>query len=550
MRPRLPIAKSRPSPTMIIFLTPDAATSHQLRARLLELARSGATTSAPARRPSPFISRGWMRPERRIQWWILNHLIRPDVVISNFHKLWWLKQAARYGSDLSVVYVRAEYMIMQELFGEIWFAADSDLIAWRELVYIDHSLKSCPIIRMEDIFSSASDMWSTLAQLTGMTIKAGYEFSRGKESALQAYRKALAAILRSGEPNSALGEEGSAVLSGHYPVRANGAGLRFLASGWCSAEQGFAWNDGYSASLVIPASGGEAKVKCRLQGHVMLHSRKVLEVRIYMEGELLKSLRYTPDASPAFDVSLVLSRPKAGAYRVSLQFSNPVRPSDVGIGPDSRRLALALSNISLEGAPHSAVSISPQRRGSSRSSRNKVAADVGAAESHDLSFLSEPIAENLMRGHPDGLILVLASDDEVATAVAERCAALGRRRVATASATAEATSAGAVGKDHTSWSSAGEVPWSLRGDLDGVAQELSVGDLAVDVVVLCDEAQFAPWFRGAAGCSAAAGLSGASLVLNVSDPYDSELEILIYSQTWGFLVQVSDAATVCSRLAL
>ena len=535
---------------MIVFLTPDAATSRQLRACLLELARAGVTTSAHPRRRSPFITRGWMRPERRIRRWMLKHLVRPHILISHTNRLGWSTQASRNGGDLSVVYVRPEYMIMQDLFGTAWFPVESDSAAWGELVYLDQALKSYPTVAMEDLFSGAIDMWPALARLTEMTIKADHDFSRDRESAARTYRKALAAMLRLGDPDSASGREGSAILSGDYPVRASGPGLRFLASGWCSAEQDFAWNDGYSASLVVPACGGETKVNCRIQGHVMLHPRNAMEVRIYMEGELLRSLRYTPDASPAFDVSLVLSRPEAGAYRVSLQFSDPVRPSDLGIGSDSRRLALALSNISFEGAPHSAASVSPQRRGSSLSSRNKVAAEVGATESHDLSFLSEPIAENLMRRHPDGLILVLASDDEVATAVAERCAALGRRRVVTASATAEATSAGAVEEDHTSSSSAGEMPWSLRGDLDGVAAELSVRDLAVDIVVLCDEAQFSPWFHRSAGCSAAARLSGASLVLNVSDPYDSELEFLIYSQTWGFLVQVSDAAAVCSRLAL
>jgi arylsulfatase A-like enzyme len=134
-----------------------------------------------------------------------------------------------------------------------------------------------------------------------------------------------------------------------------------LTSGWHrpaidEADSGFVWSQGAEAALefVVLRPGG---VRLVLEGHRFnTPDRRPLAVDVMVNGTPV-----APIDAPATWGEMVVDVPAAavvhGRNLVDLHFDWAQSPRDLGMGPDRRRLALALRRVAVEGPVAGSVSV-------------------------------------------------------------------------------------------------------------------------------------------------------------------------------------------------
>jgi hypothetical protein len=137
-----------------------------------------------------------------------------------------------------------------------------------------------------------------------------------------------------------LGESGHAELRFHD----GSAGARLLASGWSEPENWGAWSEGSSAQmrLSLPASehGWRIKVLCRACAN-REHPQTVLVVC----NGAAHAWRF--DHSDLTEKQIIV-RPREELNGLSLRFPDAISPRTLGMGPDDRRLGLALTMMAID----------------------------------------------------------------------------------------------------------------------------------------------------------------------------------------------------------
>jgi Family of unknown function (DUF6311) len=140
-------------------------------------------------------------------------------------------------------------------------------------------------------------------------------------------------------------------LGEEMPTGPGGAGLRYLVEGWSVPHDASTWSDGASAEIVIPMNAKARRVRFDVGAYVsQTHPKQRLVVSLNGVETLAVSIE---DAAirrieiPISEIALQETS-RSGLLRVRLSFPDAVRPVDIGIAGDNRRLAFAIHAITLE----------------------------------------------------------------------------------------------------------------------------------------------------------------------------------------------------------
>lgn len=163
---------------------------------------------------------------------------------------------------------------------------------------------------------------------------------------LDAYRRALG---DTGERYVYLSDAQAAQLRyqaapGAYQVGLDGHGGFALGTGWSNREPWGVWSDGKQATLYFPCNAaGQAGAGPTLPLALALRPFSSQQLTIRSGGAVLWQGPLAPDGPPI----RVAARCEQGAATVTIDISNPTRPSDLLQSNDTRRLGIGLSSFEI-----------------------------------------------------------------------------------------------------------------------------------------------------------------------------------------------------------
>ena len=131
----------------------------------------------------------------------------------------------------------------------------------------------------------------------------------------------------------------------------SGSGSAYLTDGWSYPEAWGTWSDGSTANVLLPIIT-ESPNTMLIEANALvspLHPKQPVEVR--MNGVLATTVSLTEYIGNRIEITIPeLARKglkERGYLQVEFKFADPVRPKDIGLGSDTRSLALGLVAITV-----------------------------------------------------------------------------------------------------------------------------------------------------------------------------------------------------------
>ena len=129
-------------------------------------------------------------------------------------------------------------------------------------------------------------------------------------------------------------------------------GPRYLLGGWSQQEGWETWSDGSDAAIILPIESEQAST-ILMEANPLLspsHLKQVVEIKI--NGIPTNSATLTADSGGRFEVVIpeVVQNQLRNTpiLRLQLHFPNAVRPVDIGINSDGRKLAIGLVALTVQ----------------------------------------------------------------------------------------------------------------------------------------------------------------------------------------------------------
>ena len=428
----------------------------------------------------------------------------PDVavLITCRHQDVWVERAREMEASPQLVYIRPALLGMRSAFGDLWPSDGRAQSAWTAQSALDARLAGLPALTMEKVHGGQAALWRGLASFLDVPLdEAAFPGQPPDTERSAAYVEALSAVVRP----ALSGREPTAPAStvGAYDVRRGGKGLSLLGRGWASPEDDHVWSVGSPATVLIPHSGSDAPLDCRLRGFLVAHPGRSVRVLVSGGGDLAV-LRGATGRSRGFEVQLTLdSEPIDGFHPVELSIDEPVRPSDAyEDSGDNRPLAVALQSI-------------------------------------DLSRTAEPLAiPDLLQGWPASTVIA-ARKPRLALVCADRPAAarMAARVIKRSGVERTAVAIPVLGI-------------AEQGGLEMVARGLAFQYGRVDCLILCDREAIAAWLSLVSDPDHVA-LRGVDVLMNTGDPDACGLGGRVYAQRWAARIEMSEVTTaILGRILL
>jgi hypothetical protein len=130
-----------------------------------------------------------------------------------------------------------------------------------------------------------------------------------------------------------------------------GDGHRFRATGWSPPEAAGCWTEGTAASLLfrLPGHGSPPDPVCDALGHTKPPELAAQPVQVYVKGVRIAEWEVAKTSTFTATIPTALTR-GGGLIYVDFQITRAASPQELGSGPDSRRLGLFCSEVSLRDA--------------------------------------------------------------------------------------------------------------------------------------------------------------------------------------------------------
>lgn len=134
----------------------------------------------------------------------------------------------------------------------------------------------------------------------------------------------------------------------------NGVGPAYLASGWSEPEPWGVWSDGDEASLVLPISPLERNPQVLLleANALIAHTHIEQRVEIWVNDVLATAVTLTQYSDNQIRIVIpktVQNELKDSNYlNLKLKFADAIRPSEIDLSRDTRKLALGLISITVQ----------------------------------------------------------------------------------------------------------------------------------------------------------------------------------------------------------
>jgi hypothetical protein len=126
------------------------------------------------------------------------------------------------------------------------------------------------------------------------------------------------------------------------------AGTAYLLSGWSCPESWGIWTEGSNAKLVLPLPKENVSLVLIEAMPLVNPDHPEQAVKVLVNG--IESGKFRLTTKGQFDVQIpeASKRNAHGIFIIEFQLPDAVRPSDIGINDDSRKLALGLISITLQ----------------------------------------------------------------------------------------------------------------------------------------------------------------------------------------------------------
>lgn len=142
-----------------------------------------------------------------------------------------------------------------------------------------------------------------------------------------------------------------------------GEGDRLKLTGWAGAEPPFTWTDGIAASLAIRLATTQEPVQLQFKMCGMNVPKRLPSQRVDLYINSEKVVRWEVSDEAVFTVPVpekFLSKPDP-LLVIDFYMPNASSPAALGVGGDSRRLGIRLSELTVLKGPPPAPSVEPAR---------------------------------------------------------------------------------------------------------------------------------------------------------------------------------------------
>ncbi len=133
-------------------------------------------------------------------------------------------------------------------------------------------------------------------------------------------------------------------------TRSGEEALVFLSKGWSSPESWGTWSNGDSAEVYLPLEMNASRVVFEIVGFVTQEFPKQ-KVKIKINGEPVKVVVLSSSDRTSISLKVPSDLNTKNSFRqlvkFGFEFSNAIRPSDLGLSNDERKLAIGLISISV-----------------------------------------------------------------------------------------------------------------------------------------------------------------------------------------------------------
>ena len=138
---------------------------------------------------------------------------------------------------------------------------------------------------------------------------------------------------------------------------AGNSGAISLLGGWSTPEAWGSWTEGKNSRLILPLPAGSDTKPMRLSINAQALLGKGLPsqtVTVSVNGVAVGQIRFDDVHNREWRTLPVplsaLTRGRQGILDVSFQIEQPIRPTDLGMGPDNRELGMGLIAMRLDAA--------------------------------------------------------------------------------------------------------------------------------------------------------------------------------------------------------
>jgi hypothetical protein len=125
----------------------------------------------------------------------------------------------------------------------------------------------------------------------------------------------------------------------------SGGGVNYLLAGWSASEVWGTWSEGEMASVFLPLPTKRANAILIEAKPLISQSHQKQRVELVINGVLAAELILTETSGGMFEVKIpeeVKQKTGDGFLKLEFHFPDAARPKDIGLGDDSRKLALGL----------------------------------------------------------------------------------------------------------------------------------------------------------------------------------------------------------------
>jgi hypothetical protein len=130
----------------------------------------------------------------------------------------------------------------------------------------------------------------------------------------------------------------------------SGSGLPYLMRGWAAPEVWGTWADGPEADIIFPVDGKLQKVILEASAYVS-ERHPLQEVSMRINNEHVLNANWVNASAKTIEISVpgniqgeVLER---GNLHIRMRFANAIRPADIGVIGDNRKLSIGLRSVTL-----------------------------------------------------------------------------------------------------------------------------------------------------------------------------------------------------------
>lgn len=135
------------------------------------------------------------------------------------------------------------------------------------------------------------------------------------------------------------------------PTSQTGSGLPYLFCGWSGPEAWGAWSEGDDATIVLPLNGNRPDMIIIESKPFVTSLNPKQDFEVAINDQPAAKFGLTAESKRLLEIKIPRSalddESFKGMLKIDFHFHNAVRPIDIGLNDDTRRLSLGVASITV-----------------------------------------------------------------------------------------------------------------------------------------------------------------------------------------------------------